>query len=97
MTDNAIASAENTEPVGTATVRVRFFAAARETMGLKETTVSGGTVREVIERLGVDASPEARTVLARSSCLVNSVASTDFDQPVAAGDVIDVLPPFAGG
>ncbi|WP_035321555.1 MoaD/ThiS family protein, partial [Brevibacterium sp. VCM10] len=43
------------------------------------------------------AGTQAATVLSRSSFLVNSVAATDKSVPLADGDTVDVLPPFAGG
>ncbi len=78
-------------------VSVRFFAAAREAFGTRERSASGETLAEVVAALGEGAGLEAETVLSRSSFLVNSVAATDHDQPLADGDTVDVLPPFAGG
>ncbi|RBP64194.1 molybdopterin converting factor small subunit [Brevibacterium sanguinis] len=78
-------------------VSVRFFAAAREAFGTKEQSITAGSLGDVVSTLTEAASPEAATVLSRSSFLVNSVAATDRDHPLAEGDTIDVLPPFAGG
>lgn len=79
------------------TIRVRFFAAAREAFGTKELSLSAGTIDELVDVLTTDASDEARTVLSRSSFLVNAIAATDRSARLTDGDSVDVLPPFAGG
>ncbi|QQB13483.1 MoaD/ThiS family protein [Brevibacterium casei] len=80
-----------------ATVTVRFFAAAREAFGTKESTAEAATLADLISVLTAGADTEAVTVLERSSFLVNARARTDRQAPLAAGDTVDVLPPFAGG
>src|SRR5690554_6791574 len=42
-------------------------------------------------------TPSMQSVLARSSFLRNEVALKDRQAPLKANDVIDILPPFAGG
>ncbi|TJY72194.1 MoaD/ThiS family protein [Arthrobacter sp. CAU 1506] len=42
-------------------------------------------------------APSMESVLARSSFLRNEVAWKDRQAPLQATDVIDILPPFAGG
>jgi molybdopterin converting factor small subunit len=42
-------------------------------------------------------TPPLDRILARSSLLLNEVAVRDRATVLAAGDVVDVLPPFAGG
>jgi molybdopterin converting factor small subunit len=42
-------------------------------------------------------APAFAEVLRRCSFLVNEVAAKDRSRPLADGDVVDVLPPFAGG
>ncbi|MET1156451.1 MoaD/ThiS family protein [Arthrobacter sp.] len=42
-------------------------------------------------------APSMESVIARSSFLRNEVAWKDRQAPLKATDVIDVLPPFAGG
>lgn len=79
------------------TIRVRFFAAAREAFGTKESSAKAGTIDELVTVLTTDASPEATTVLSRSSFLVNAIAATDRSARLNDGDTVDVLPPFAGG
>lgn len=78
-------------------ITVRFFAAAREAFGSRETNVDAGTLDVLLRTLTEAADPQAVTVLSRSSFLVNSVAATDHSVPLSNGDTVDVLPPFAGG
>jgi len=42
-------------------------------------------------------TPPLPRILARSSFLLNEVAVRNRSVPLAPGDVVDVLPPFAGG
>lgn len=79
------------------TITVRFFAAAREAFGARESQMNAETVDELVTTLAEAAGTQAATVLSRSSFLVNSVAATDKSVPLADGDTVDVLPPFAGG
>src|SRR5699024_1578502 len=79
------------------TITVRFFAAAREAFGARESQIRAGSVDELVSALAEEADPQAATVLSRSSFLVNSVAATDGSAALTAGDTIDVLPPCAGG
>ena len=60
------------------TINVRFFAAAREAFGARESQVRAGSVDELVTTLAEAADPHAATVLSRSSFLVKSVAATDF-------------------
>ena len=79
------------------TITVRFFAAAREAFGARESQIRAGSVAELVDTLAEAADPQAATVLSRSSLLVNSVAATDRSVALSDGDTVDVLPPFAGG
>jgi molybdopterin synthase sulfur carrier subunit len=46
---------------------------------------------------GRSSAPSMESVIARSSFLRNEVAWKDRQAPLKATDVIDILPPFAGG
>jgi sulfur-carrier protein len=87
-----------------ASVTVRFFAAARAASGAGErllTVSDPATIASALDaartavpdadRAGFDA------VMARCSFLVNEIATGDRENPLRDGDLIDVLPPFAGG
>ncbi len=86
---------------------VRYFAAARAAAGMDEehfqlpagaTLDSLRTAILAVERPEPPAgTPPLGRVLARSSFLLNEVAARDAAVELSAGDVVDVLPPFAGG
>ena len=86
---------------------VRYFAAARAAAGMDEEHFelpAGSTVESLlaavldVERPEPPAgTPPLDRILARSSLLLNEVAVRDRATVLAAGDVVDVLPPFAGG
>lgn len=58
---------------------------------------SAGGARPLAAAPGRSSAPSMESVLARSSFLRNEVAWKDRQAPLAADDVIDILPPFAGG
>ena len=88
-------------------MNVRYFAAARSAAGVEEERFelpAGSTVESLlaavldVERPEPPAgTPPLDRILARSSFLLNEVAVRDRTTVVSAGDVVDVLPPFAGG
>ena len=80
-------------------VTVRFFAAARaaacsETDSL--TLGPGATVAELVSELCCRSDELAR-VLQRCSFLCDGVAVRDRAITLQSGQIVDVLPPFAGG
>ncbi|WP_449372377.1 MoaD/ThiS family protein [Arthrobacter psychrolactophilus] len=93
-------------------MNIRFFAAAAAATGVEEqqldlaTLESTGifTLADLSELLvaSFPASASAHTpplaqVLTRCSFLINEVSTRDLSAPLQAGDVVDILPPFAGG
>jgi molybdopterin synthase sulfur carrier subunit len=74
---------------------VRLFAAAAEAVGSRERELEVTTVRALIGELTHDARSEY--VLSHCSFLVNGERIADFDASLAGVDIIDVLPPVAGG
>jgi molybdopterin converting factor small subunit len=88
-------------------LNVRYFAAARAAAGLEEESFDlapGATVADLLETvLSVQrpeppaGTPPLPRILSRSSFLLNEVAVRDRAVVLAADDVVDVLPPFAGG
>ncbi len=82
------------------TVVVRYFAAARAAAATPEEklTVQGtATLADVLAAAVQLHGAALERVLARCSYLRNEVAVHGGGSAVADGDVIDVLPPFAGG
>ncbi len=94
----------------TVAVTVRYFAAARAAAGVTEevlpvraspeidgkpdaTTTVGAVIAVIADRHGTGLA----RVLPRCSYLLDEVAVHGPSTPVRDGQVIDVLPPFAGG
>ena len=81
-------------------VELHYFAAAAEAAGRTEERLElpdGATLAGLRELLAGRALEMAR-VIGVSSFLVNAVsAPADSLAPLADGDRVDVLPPFAGG
>ncbi|GAA4656187.1 MoaD/ThiS family protein [Arthrobacter cryoconiti] len=92
-------------------MKVRFFAAAAAAAGVEEQLIELGvdestpfTLRDLSVLLAssfpVSASkgtPPLPELLTRCSFLLNEVAQRDLATTLGEGDVVDVLPPFAGG
>ncbi len=71
-------------------VELRFFAAARAAVGSPTASVPAGSLSSVLA--GFD-----NPVIAKCTFLVNGIAEADLARVLTDGDVVDVLPPFAGG
>ncbi|MBM6623034.1 MoaD/ThiS family protein [Micrococcaceae bacterium RIT802] len=90
-------------------MKVRFFAAAAAAAGTTEVEVrlsdiehDGGTLAALLSHLpqvvpGGTSGPPLQRVVSRSSFLVNETGARDHTRRLADQDVIDILPPFAGG
>ncbi|WP_427008236.1 MoaD/ThiS family protein [Pseudarthrobacter sp. H2] len=86
---------------------VRYFAAARAAAGTEEEhfdLADGSTMGSLVAAiLAVDrpeppaGTPPLARILSRSSFLLNEVAVRGNTAKLKPGDVVDVLPPFAGG
>ncbi|MFE4079191.1 MoaD/ThiS family protein [Paenarthrobacter sp. YIM B13468] len=86
---------------------VRYYAAACSAAGLAEEQFQLGenaTVADLLKAIlsmerpkPPEGTPPLRQILSRSSFLLNEVAVRDHSIIVRVGDVVDVLPPFAGG
>jgi molybdopterin converting factor small subunit len=80
-------------------VTVRFFAAARAAAGAETASMTlapGATVDELLGQLCCRSDELAR-VLQRCSFLCDGVAVRNRAVPLQSGQIVDVLPPFAGG
>jgi molybdopterin synthase sulfur carrier subunit len=85
-----------------ADVLVRYFGAAKAASGVDEERLPGGRTLAVVladlrERPAVPGGPSLAKVLDRSSFLLNEIALRDPSTVLRDGDVLDILPPFAGG
>ncbi|MFE1644238.1 MoaD/ThiS family protein [Microbacterium sp. P01] len=75
--------------------QVRYFASAREAAGVAEEPRSERTLGELRAALSA-AHPALGGILPKCAVLVGG-ARVEDDTPLNAEDLIDVLPPFAGG
>ncbi len=77
---------------------MRFWAAARAAAGVDSAAVDGGTLAEVLAA-AVAAHGDLAALLPRCSYLLDGVAvrASPASTRIAAGSVVEVLPPFAGG
>ena len=84
-----------------AIVTVRYWAAAKDAAGVSEQRVTAATLAAVLAAVTAsDDRARLRAVIARSSFLVDGapVGRRAADTvELRDGDVIEVLPPFAGG
>ncbi|MDQ4137666.1 MAG: MoaD/ThiS family protein [Actinomycetota bacterium] len=88
--------------VGDVQVTVRYFAAARAAAGRAEERFEverGTTVQGLLDRVerALADNVSGRQVIARCSVLHNGESGQAAAAPLADGDVVDLLPPFAGG
>jgi sulfur-carrier protein len=84
----------------TATVTIRYFAAARAAAGVETEPLAlpdGATVDAVLTAIRARHGAELARVLDRCSFLLDEVAVRDRATVVPTGATVDVLPPFAGG
>lgn len=80
-------------------VTVRYFAAAKAAAGRDAevlTMTDGATVGDLVDALSARSADLAR-VLVRCSYLSDAVAVRNLDTAMLSGQIVDVLPPFAGG
>ncbi|MGV8978600.1 MAG: MoaD/ThiS family protein [Cellulomonas sp.] len=75
---------------------VRYFAGAAEAAGTEAEQLVARTVGELRAVMIAAHGDELGQVLTRCSVLVDGVRSDD-GASIAPSDVVDVLPPFAGG
>jgi len=84
-----------------AIVTMRYWAAAKEAAGVAEQQLTADTLAAALSVAAeTSGGPQLRAVLDRSSFLIdgNPVGRRAADSVVLAdGNVIEVLPPFAGG
>jgi molybdopterin synthase sulfur carrier subunit len=78
-----------------ATVTVRYWAGARAAAGRDDETLGAASVDDLVATLSAR-TPALAPVLALSSLLVDGLVVRE-DLTLADGQVVEVLPPFAGG
>ena len=80
-------------------VTVRYFAAARAAAGAEAEVVSvpqGATVTDLLDTLR-SRDAKLAAVLGRCSFLCDGIAVRDRLKQLRTNQIVDVLPPFAGG
>ena len=75
---------------------VRYFAAAAEAAGREAEVLDAVTVGELRDAMVARHGAGLERVLRRCALLVGGVRAAEHTR-VEADDVVDVLPPFAGG
>lgn len=76
-------------------VTVRYFAGAAERAGT-DAEQRGEPTLDALRAAIVSAHPGLGSVLPRCAVLVDGVRHDD-DAPLADAELVDILPPFAGG
>ena len=77
-------------------VTIRFFAAAKAVTKSAHIEVSATTLGQALD-LATGQFPNLADVLPKCSYLINGQSAKAFESILKNGDVVDVLPPFAGG
>jgi molybdopterin converting factor small subunit len=78
-------------------ITVRYFAGAREAVGLTTEQLAGPTSVAALRGALTAAHPGLGTVLPKCALLVAGARTTSDDAQIPDGVTVDVLPPFAGG
>lgn len=78
-----------------ATILIRYWAGAKAAAGVESETIVAADVESAIRE--VAARVELARVIERSSLLLDGVVVHDQTMPLIDGQVLEVLPPFAGG
>jgi sulfur-carrier protein len=89
-------------PLGSPLVTVRYWAAARAAAGRESDRVSAATLAEALQAVVALHAGNRRfaDVVGVCSVLVGSAPVSSQDPaavPLSADDVVELLPPFAGG
>lgn len=98
--DAAQSDRDSDETGTTAEVRVRYWASAKAATGVAEERLRAATLADVVDEIRQQHGQAVDKVLRVASYLVDeqSVSGRDHaDVVLSDGQVIDVLPPFAGG
>lgn len=77
--------------------QVRYFAAAAEAAGVQAEVIDATTLGELRARMVSTHGPDLERVLTRCALLVDGRRVDDPSASLVGTDVVDVLPPFAGG
>ncbi|WP_062299248.1 MoaD/ThiS family protein [Demequina maris] len=76
-------------------ITVRLFAGAAEAAGAQELTLAVGSVAGLREALAMRGDDAPRVI--RQCAILRDGTRLEDHEALAGGDLVDVLPPFAGG
>lgn len=76
---------------------VRFFAAAADIMGAEQLELEVADVHSLRELVLREYGVSADKVISRCSIMVSGIRAQSDGHAIKPEDVVDVLPPFAGG
>ncbi|CAN5560669.1 MoaD/ThiS family protein [soil metagenome] len=76
---------------------LRYFAAAAAAAGTDQEVVEGSDVATALAAACAAHGPRMSHVVGHSSLLLDGRYVSDHCTALGSGDVLDVLPPFAGG
>ncbi|WIE54029.1 MoaD/ThiS family protein [Curtobacterium sp. MCBD17_003] len=77
--------------------RIRFFAAARAAVGRDAFDVDARTLGDALDAVPVEDAERWAALRGRCSYLVDGVSTKDAATPLVGVELVDVMPPFAGG
>ncbi len=77
--------------------QVRLFAAAADAAGTTAEDVTSSTLGDLLKDLTDRHGEQFSAVLDRCTVLVDGRAVTDPSESLMDAQIVDVLPPFAGG
>lgn len=80
-----------------ATVLIRYWAGAKAAAGVEAEEIDAPTVARALALATEARLGELARVIERSSLLLDGVVVHDRMTPLMDGQVLEVLPPFAGG
>ena len=78
-------------------VTVRYFAGARAASGVDTESREADTLDQLVGQIVDEHGEKLERVLTACSFLVDGTSTRDRALALAPGEVVDVLPPFAGG
>ena len=82
---------------------VKLFASLRKDAGIKETSISGTSIKPVVSELVrqypvlADKLLENGQIRPHVIITINGHPTTDMDAPITEQDLIAIFPPIAGG
>lgn len=76
---------------------MRFFAAARAAVGVDDHPVAEQTLGAALDAVSATDPVRWRTLQERCSYLVDGVTTRDRATSLEGVELVDVMPPFAGG